>query len=70
MQDAERLTRLVITRKTGEGVRITLPDGNFVDVFLHRIDQSRARLRFESPPTIRINRLEAIPRPPAEGGAS
>lgn len=51
---------LVLTRKVGEIVRLTLEDGRIIDVELGRIEGNncQARIRFTADKTIDIKRLE------------
>lgn len=58
---------LVITRKTGEGARIELPDGRIVRVAIHGIDRGKVQLRFEADQDITILRDELAERPRKDG---
>ena len=55
----DRLTRLVITRKEQEAVRIHVGD-QYVDVIVNTIGLSRVKLRFDSPAHVRIHRAESV----------
>jgi len=59
---------LVLTRKVGEIVRLTLEDGRIIDVELGRIEgnNGQARIRFTADKTIDIKRLEIWEAPCAK----
>lgn len=49
---------LVLKRRTQERVIITLPDGRRITVKLCEVDRNYARLGFDAPTDIRIDREE------------
>lgn len=51
---------LVLTRKTGQAVRITTEDGREVTVTVTSAGEGWARLGFEAPDSVRVLRTEII----------
>jgi len=62
MQEAERKTGLVLTRKVTESVSLHTPEGE-IRVQVIRIQGNRVRLRFEAPGSVKIDRSEIIDAP-------
>lgn len=49
---------LVLTRRPGEWVRITLPDGTQVKVVITAVDRNEVRVGFEADRSVRVDREE------------
>lgn len=65
----EQQPGLVLTRKVGQVVRLTLEDGRHIDVELGRIEgnNQQARIRFTADRSIVIKRLEIWGVEPCNG---
>lgn len=65
----EHARGLVLTRKVGQVVRLTLEDGRHIDVELGRIEgnNQQARIRFTADKSIEIKRLEIWGVEPCNG---
>jgi carbon storage regulator CsrA len=53
---------LVLARKTGETVIVTLPDGREMRVVVVDIDRNKIRLGFTAPDDVKIMREELVRR--------
>lgn len=53
---------LVLARKTGEVVIVTLPDGREMRVTVVDIDRNKIRLGFDAPDDVKIMREELVRR--------
>ena len=51
---------LFLTRREGEGVVATLPNGDRIDITPVEIKGGTIRLRFEAPPSILLSRRELL----------
>ena len=49
---------LVLSRRLGERVVLTMPDGRRIDVCLVDVDRGKVRLGFTAPADVTIHRLE------------
>lgn len=49
---------LILTQKAGETVFITLPDGTEITVTVMTLDRGRARIGYEAPRNIVVDRQE------------
>ena len=53
---------LTLSRKRGESVVLTLPDGSTIRVTVAHLGDYQTRLAFEAPPEVRIMREELLTR--------
>lgn len=59
---------LVLSRRPGESIVITLPSGEVIRVTVVQIDRDKMRLSIDAPVDVRIMREELLPRPEPELG--
>lgn len=53
---------LVLARRLGERVVVTMPDGRLVRVLLVDVDRGKVRLGFDAPPDVLVDREEVHAR--------
>lgn len=59
---------LVLSRRPGESIILTLPSGETIRVTVVKIDRGKMKLSFTAPENVRIMREELLPRPEPELG--
>jgi carbon storage regulator CsrA len=53
---------LIVTRRPGEHIDVTLEDGRRITIVLIGLDRNRARIGIEAPRTIDVDRAEITKR--------